>query len=377
MKKGTWGIVGIIIVVIIIIVAVSGSHSSNTQTGPLKIGYIGPLTGPAAPYGEPAANAMKIAVAEVNANGGINGRNIEGIYEDGKCSGTDAVTAVQKLINVDHVSYIIGGGCSGESFGIVPIITADKVVAISPISSAPKLSGASEYFLRNNPNDNAFVPPLATYMNKLGYKKVAVMAEQTDFAQGVKPVFMAEAQKNGQTVTDTEDFTSNTTDFRSILSKIKQTNPDAIFLATQGGATLVRIEEQARALGMKAVFTNLYLGLDPAIAESAKSLEGTIFADTPGLSGDAGKAFMTKYTSAYKTAPTYPLFAGAAYDGVYLYAQAIKAAGDDTTKVAQYLRSMSPYTGTIGTYSFDSNGDVSGFQPQFHKVVGGKVVEIQ
>jgi len=94
----------VVIVVVLIIVATRGS---NTETGPIKIGFIGPLTGSASSIGLNAQSAVEIAADEINSAGGINGRPLQVIYEDGKCSGAPASSAASKLIDVDHVSVII------------------------------------------------------------------------------------------------------------------------------------------------------------------------------------------------------------------------------------------------------------------------------
>ncbi|MDP6562065.1 MAG: ABC transporter substrate-binding protein, partial [Candidatus Peribacteraceae bacterium] len=98
------------------------SPVADDGTGPIKIGYIGPLTGEAASYGVDTLNGTELAVAEINAAGGINGRLIELITEDGRCTGTDAASAAQKLVNVDKVVAIIGGQCSGETLAAAPIV---------------------------------------------------------------------------------------------------------------------------------------------------------------------------------------------------------------------------------------------------------------
>ena len=120
MKKSIWLIVGIVIVVIIIIVATNAGKAPS-QAGPIKIGVIAPLTGDAAIYGEPGVKVYQLAVDEINANGGINGRKVALIVQDGKCTGEGAANAAQKLVNVDRVQVIIGGFCSGESLSTIPV----------------------------------------------------------------------------------------------------------------------------------------------------------------------------------------------------------------------------------------------------------------
>src|SRR5438309_1367757 len=88
---------------------------------PIKIGFIGPLTGDGAVYGEPYRNMVVMAVEEINKAGGVDGKSIEVVYEDGKCNGKDGANAAQKLVNVDKVQVIIGGVCSSETLAAVPV----------------------------------------------------------------------------------------------------------------------------------------------------------------------------------------------------------------------------------------------------------------
>ncbi len=372
-NKGIMWLVGLVIIVLIIIFAY---HSSGTpaETGPIKIGFIGPLSGDAASYGESMKNGAALAVDEINKAGGINGRQIAMIYEDGKCNGKDSASATQKLVNVDMVKYIVGAGCSGEVFSEIPITSAAKVFSISPVASASKLSGISPYFVRNNPSDSITGSVLADYLAKT-YKTVAVISEQTDYAQGIKGNFIAEAEKGGLKVVDTEDFNSDVTDFRSELSKIKTANPDVIFINPQTPQNALRIADQAKQLGLKAQFAGAILGSDPSMI-TTKSTEGMIFSDLSGLSTAKGLDFIAKYKAVYNADSNYPFYSGSSYDAVYLLSQAITSAGYDTTKVAQYFHTLPSYVGTIGTYSFDQNGDMVGAGVVLQKMVNKKLINL-
>ena len=113
MKKGAWWVVGVIVIIIVVVALVHGS-STKTETGPIKIGFIGPLTGDGAAYGADTINAARLAEKEINDAGGINDRPIQIISEDGKCTAKDGLNAAQKLINVDGVKYIVSSSCSGS-----------------------------------------------------------------------------------------------------------------------------------------------------------------------------------------------------------------------------------------------------------------------
>ena len=371
-----------IIWVVIAILVIWGGHSLITknsipkETGPIKIGFIGPLSGDAAAYGEPIKNGIELAVNEINGKGGVDGRQIQMIYEDGKCSGKDSASAAQKLVNIDKVKYIIGGVCSGEAFGFSPITIEAKVFTIMPGASAPKLSGVSPYLMRNNPNDNLVGVALADFIAK-SHKSVFTISEQTDFAQGIESVFLAQVQKNKLTNSGTQSYDSKTTDFRSLLLKVKDANPDVVFINAQTGANVLRIAQQARQIGIKSQFVGTAFGPDPAVQAGGSAVEGMVFADAPGLASEgAGKDLFTKYKATYGKDPAFAFYVGAAYDGVYLISKAVSSVGDDSNSVQKYMHSISNYRGTIGTYSFDNNGDIVGIIPIFEKIVSGKLVGI-
>src|SRR3989344_4743654 len=167
------------------IVAYSKNTKQESATGPIKIGVVLPLTGDAAVYGEPARNVYQMAVDEINKAGGVNGRELSLVVEDGKCNGKDAASAAQKLVNVDNVKVIIGGICSSESLAITPIAAEKKVAVFSPGSSSPALTNYSPYFFRNYPSDASQGKVLAEIAyNDKNWRKVAFLQEQTDYALG-------------------------------------------------------------------------------------------------------------------------------------------------------------------------------------------------
>ncbi len=179
------------------------------------------------------------------------------------------------------------------------------------------------------------------------------------------------------TVVDNEDFASDITDFRSLLSKIKAKNPDVIFINPQTPASIVRIATQSRQLGIKAQFANGGVGAGDLMLKAGVVADGMILTDIGALTSDKGKAFTAKYTDAYKATSSFPFYSGAAYDDLYLITQGIATVGDDATKVSDYLRTLKDYVGTIGTYSFDQNGDLIGAGVVLQRIQNGKIVEIQ
>lgn len=351
-----------------LIIGVFGFTGGPADTGPLKIGFMAPLSGDAAAYGEPVRNAMTLAVEEINAAGGIDGRQVEVIYEDSKCDGKSAATAAQKLVSVDKVRYIVGPVCSGEAFSALPVTSEAKVLMLSPGSSAPKLAGMSPYFMRTYPNDNITGVALAQELAK-SYKTTAIITESTDYGLGIKGVYVAEAEKLGMRVVAQEDFTTGTSDFRTVLTRVKETNPQIIFINPQTSANLVRIARQAREIGITAPFATVVFN-DPETVSSGSAVEGVLLVGTPGLSSES---FKSVYTARFGSS-AYEFFAGATYDNVYLIKQAIEAVGDDTEKVQNYLHNLERYDGTLGSYRFDQSGDIVGLPSVVQQIVNGALV---
>ncbi|MCX6719270.1 MAG: ABC transporter substrate-binding protein, partial [Candidatus Taylorbacteria bacterium] len=291
MKKSIWWVVGIVIVIVIII-AVSRSGSVS-NSGPIKIGWIGPLTGDASAVGQNAKAATEIAVDEINGAGGINGRTIDMIYEDGKCNGKDSTSAAQKLLNIDKVVMLYGGACSGETIAAASLAENAKIPELSYCSSAPSLTTAGDYIFRNYPSDAYQGSFSADYLfNKLGKKKVAVIYVQTDWGTGVKDVFVKSYKDLGGTITDEEGIAQNATDAKTLLTKVKASNPDAIYFLGYSNETITALKQMTQ-LGIKLpLFGGDAWGDSKIYKDAGASAEGIMFVVPKSDVGDAFKAKM-------------------------------------------------------------------------------------
>jgi len=360
--------------VIVLIVVVLGAwylfaNKGGIGEGPVKVGVIMPLTGDSAKYGEPGQRVMQIALEEVNAAGGVNGHSIELIFEDGKCTGAGATSALQKLISVDKVAVVIGGFCSGESMAIVPVATDAKVALLSPGSTAPKLTGMSKYFARNYPSASSQGSALAEIAyNDKGWKKVAFLQEQTDYALGVYTAFSDTFTKLGGTVTK-EEFPTETTDFRSLITKAREQGADALFIDVQAAPAADRILTQMGDIGWKPelIVSNIVVG-DPEILKNKKDvLEGTLSAQyvADPLNPKFAKLLST-YEAKYGSELPYQSYAQAEYDAIYLVRDAVAAVGYDGTKLANWFHSsVKGWDGASGSVTIGADGDpTAGFNPQ-------------
>lgn len=353
------GIVIIIIAVLVGVVALSRPAQAET----IKIGFLGPLTGDAAVYGLPLKNMVDLAVEEINSEGGVNGRKLEIIYEDGKCSGKDAATAMQKLVNVDKVKVVFGGFCSSESLGAEPIATQNKVFLFSLGSSSPALTGKSKFFARDYPSDATQGSVLAevSYNNKK-WRKVTFIQEQLDYPLGIYNAFSTNFNQLGGT-TIKEEFATGTTDFRSILVKLKADNPDALFIDTQTPAAAERILKQMEELTWKPniLVSDAVSGDTETVKRNAGILEGALAAEF-GIDENNPKFvhMLEAYKKKFGAEPPYLSYAQTEYDGIFIVRDAIKSVGYDGEKIAGFVRNLKDWQGASGSVTIGSNGDRTG-----------------
>ncbi len=352
----------IAVIVAVVLISTGGRQQSSGQKELIKIGFIGPLTGDAAVYGLPLKNMVELAVEEINSQGGINGKNLEVIYEDGKCNGKDGATAMQKLVNVDNVEVVLGGFCSSESLGAEPIATENKVFLFSLGSSSPDLTGKSRFFARDYPSDATQGKVLAEVAIKNNWKKTAFIQEQLDYPLGVYRAFTAEYEKLGGTVVK-EEFPSQTTDFRSILTKLKVENPDILFVDTQTPAVAERILNQLQELNWKPqiMVSDAVSGEPSTVKRNSAILEGALAAEF-GIdeNNPKFKGMLEAYKKKYGTDAPYLSYAQTEYDGVYIIRDAIKSVGYDGEKIAGYVRNLKDWQGASGSVTIGENGDRTG-----------------
>ena len=373
---------------VILVVAFTGiffayrlvTRSSNLkETGVVTIGFIGPLTGDAMSYGEPIRNAVELAVDEINADGGAGGRMLRVTYEDGECTREGGERAVRKLIN-EEVQIIIGGVCSSETLALLPISEAAGVLVLSPSATSYQLTGASELFFRNAPSDADGGLFLAALVSE-EHETVAVISEDTDYAQALREVFTGTFESFGGRVVANETFIPGTDDFEDILTIVKDANPDAVIVNPQteiaGGFLVKQIREAGIAVPLYS--SNILSGT--ATSEIAgEYLEGTVIFDSPGLQSDSPSAiaFLESYWDRYGDIGTAESYVGAAYDAVYILADALSATGtDDVEKMRRHLVDMESFGGVIGTYSFDESGDVSGIGHIKKTIMNGEAVAVE
>ena len=359
MKYVTW------IVVIVVLVWAGWAIANRTpatdtpvavDTSPITIGFVGPLTGDAANIGTNAKSAVEVAVGEVNAAGGVNGRPLNVIYEDGQCTGAIASNAASKLINSDKVSLILGGACSGETSAFTAMAEQAKVVVLSYCSSAPAITTAGDYIFRDYPSDSYQGSFAANYLYTSGKRKVAIVYVNSDWGAGIEKVFADKFKSLGGSVVAEEGYEQTSRDLRTQLTKAKSANPDVIYFLGYTEASVPAVK-QMKDLGIKVPVFGGDAWDDSKIWSSVGAAgEGMMYVIPSAKPSDAFKASMMAKVGNNEIGVCSPT----AYDAVKVIAQVMTKVGTDATAIKNELYKTS-YTGGVSAdpITFDSNGDLT------------------
>ena len=331
--------------------------------GPYRIGVMDSLTGPGESYGTVIVNAKQLAADEINAAGGIDGRELELVIEDSKCGAQDAITAYKKLTDVDGVKIILGTSCSGAMLGAAPLAEEDGVVLFSASATNPDIAEAGDYIFRTAINDNRLGIDAGNVIWTDGVRNLATITQSTDYAEGVRRTTVAQFEKRGGSVSGEERYGDDATDFRTQLTKLFEANPDGLLVAAQSEFSGGTIVKQARDLGYTGPIYSESVATGTTALEiagdSATGMKGIL--PSPDLPTSAGKDFLNRFRERYGSV-TLAWFLGSGYDTVNIAAECLKKTGDDQD--ADGFRDCLyeiTHSGTIGDgYSFDEKGEVVG-----------------
>lgn len=374
--KTTKVIVGIVVILVVIMFGMIVFQGEPSTTGSvvgtsgdvIKIGVIMPLTEAAADIGKSNVRAFEVAVDEINDEGGIDGKQIEVIIEDSKgCDSKTAVSAMQKLINVDKVP-IVYSLCSGVALATHPIAESNKVVHFG-CASNPDVTHAGDYMFRIVPADDFAGEVAANYVqDEFNAQKVAILHCDNDWCVGLKDSFKENFLKLGGQIVAEEQIKTDTTDARAELTKIKASNPDLVYFTGYPGETVV-VFKQSKELGLTMPFFGGDAWLDQSIADEAGDTANNKYFTTPA------KAYTKEFER--KVDGDIAICAPESYDLVYVLAQTIEKSGTNPTDIKNELYKLRNFRGESGTFGIDSNGDLLGGALDIKAFMSGKIIDYE
>ncbi len=296
----------------------------------IRIGGSFALTGPIPDPGKDIRQGAEIAIDDANAAGGVNGFLLELVAEDGACSGDQGTVVGNKFAADPTIVAVTGGTCSGETFGLKPILQRARIPFVSPSATNPAVTSEDCDVCNRVALSDALQGQVdAEFVyNELGFRKVAVMHDSSDYGKGVAEIFRDAFVKLGGEVVAFEGAKVGDTDFRAPLTKIGVSQPELIFFggyATEAALIAQQMKEVAglektKFMGTDGAYTQQYLDT------AGSAAEGTFMSYVAGdTQADKLSAFKEKYVAKFGIEPEeLGPFHAQSYDSVLLIVEAIK-----------------------------------------------------
>lgn len=352
----------------------SDSESSGDKSGPIKIALVDAQSGQLSSLGAWELKGARLAIDEWNAQGGINGRQIElGVFDDQG----DPTVGTNLARKIDSEGYIamIGTAESAVTIAMAPILKQAEIPNITSGQSPGLVAVNSEFLFLNGPTSTTYDETLAKHIvDQQGIKSIAMISNNGGYGKGEHDAFLKALTSRGVTPVADQVVTTDQKDFSAVLTGIRQKNPKVIFLGAEEVESGL-IVKQARDLGITATFAGAAPQGTPVFLDTAgaKNAEGTIVS-SPYLSNDindAAKKFAAAYQAKFNEEAE--LHGAKAYDGTQILLTALKSSNVASGKeLAEAIRATK-YQGLLGDFAFDKTG-VGIFVTSIGTIQNGKLV---
>jgi ABC-type branched-subunit amino acid transport system substrate-binding protein len=357
---------------------------------PVKIGALMPMTGDLQAYGEADLRGPQLAAQQINAQGGVLGRELQIVVGDTQTSPQPGIEAAQRLVSVENVAGIVGALSSGVTIPVAESVTSEQgVVQISPASTSPVITDLedNDYLFRTVPSDAFQGVALSELVNEAGYSNLSILYINNDYGEGLATSFQSAYEDSGGTIVNSLAYEGGNASYRGELQQLSSGNAEALVHIgyPENGITILRqsIEE---GFFDEFVFTDGMKTPDIIEAIGAENLNGSFGSVPQAPTGtDAYQRFQSAYEEEHGEVPPLP-YINTSYDAAFVLALAIQQAGStDREAIHSALREVANapgttilpgqweeavtaisngedinYQGASGSVELDDNGDVTG-----------------
>ena len=343
----------------------SKEEKASSEGAAFLLGSPQPLTGVNAQAAQATLNGIQLAVEEVNANGGINGRQIKLVTYDDQGSPEEAIKIANKMIEIDKVEGVIGPLLSTCQMAQGALLNEAQIPTVGIGLSPSYMENGWEYVVRSSLNSNYVMKILATNMVELEISSLAIFSGQDDSSKAAATAMKAEAEAVGIKVTTTETYVDGDTDFSGQAAKIINTNPDAVFAASYANVQPI-IAKQLRQFGFEGLCFNKELFQADSLEVAGEAANNWVFSypyisysnveecDIPNM-----KEFITKYQEKYNELPSHE-GAMRGYDAVMVLVEGARIADSTEAKaIMEGINKISGFEGLGGTFDYTA-GDGEG-----------------
>ena len=333
-------------------------------TGPVKIGAIFSVTGPASFLGAPEEKTVRMFVDKVNASGGINGRKLELVLKDSGGSPEKAVSFAKQLIEEEKVLAIIGPSTSGETMQIKALCEENQMILVSCAAAEVIVNPVAKYVFKTPQKDSQAVTWIYRTMRDLGIGKIAVLTGNDGFGTAGKKQLEDLARSAGIEILANEVYDKQATDLTDVLTKVKGTRGVQAVVNWSIVPAQSIVAKNMKQLGLNVpLFQSHGFGNRRYVEQAGVAAEGTLFPAGRLLVVDElpdshpQKALLAAYKKDYET--TYKedvsTFGGHAYDAILIVTEALKKAGEpDRAKVRDAIENLRGLAGTAGVFNFST-----------------------
>jgi branched-chain amino acid transport system substrate-binding protein len=333
----------------------------------VKVGAILAITGPASFLGSPEAKTLEMMVADLNAKGGLGGKQVVLIVKDSGASAEKAVSFAKQLIEEDKVLAIIGPSTSGETMAIKALAEESKTPLLSCAAAEVIVNPLAKFVYKTPQKDSQAVIRIYQQMKKMGISRIAVFSSNTGFGKAGKDQLEKLAPEFGIQIVLNEVYDSKATDLTAEVTKVKAANVQGIVNWSIEPAQAILIKN-VRQLGITVpIFQSHGFGNIGYVKAAGSAAEGVIFPAGRLLiaeqlpASNPQKTVLLSYKNAYegKYKEDVSTFGGHAYDAMLLLTEASKAGGTDRAKVRDALENLKGVVGTAGIFNMsatDHNG---------------------
>jgi len=340
----------------------AGSASYSFAADTIKVGIAGPKTGPVAEYGAMQFRGALMAIDQINAKGGVDGKKLEAVQYDDACDPKQAVAVANKVVN-DGVKFVVGHLCSSSTQPASDIYEDEGVLMITPAATSPDITSRGyKLVFRTIGLDSAQGPAAGNFIaDHVKPKIVAVIHDKQQYGEGIATAVKQTLEGKGVKVAVFEGINAGDKDFSSLIAKLKQANVDFVYY---GGyhPELGQILRQSKEKGLNAKFMGPEgVGNDSISQIAGEASEGLLVTLPKSFDQDPANQALTQAFKDKKEDPSGP-FVFPSYTAVQIIADGIKAAkSDDSEKVAEAIHAGTFKT-PMGDLSYDDKGDLKNFQ---------------
>lgn len=336
---------------------------SLAQAEDILIGLVSPNSGANARYGAFAQRGAGLAVDQINAAGGVDGRMLKIIPADSVCTPVEGVSATQRLISQDQVDFIIGDICSSVTLAMQPLVEDAGIVLVNAASSNPEITykagvGGYKHSFRNYPTDEIRAKAVAEYAVKKGLTKYAVLSVDSDYGRGAIAYTKKYLAELGAEIVTEDYYKEGEVDFRAVLTKIRNSDADSIMMYGLADTTpiIARQMIETGLAGKLPLLGNGEFSAAATIEAAPEAMENAIEAAAwlPAYDSEGSKEFVATYKQKYDgEEPNNHAYGH--WETVQLLASAIDAA--DSTEAGAVIAALEAisFESPMGTITFDDH----------------------